>query len=175
MLPRYTSQIVNLANGYAQATRAKHVGQMSELLPEYRRSTSTPTIEGFKAFHQKRCGLVAPEATRKICEMLDRMRDALQDVTPEMVAEWVDNLLYEKTFQGLTIQDTVLKQVSQSYRLATPDEESKGIDGWSDGEPVSIKPVSYRKTLAATQEQIPYRIIYYRVKSDGSYVIVEFP
>lgn len=173
MLPRYTSQIVNLANTYSQATRAKHVGQMSELLQEYRQSTSVPTVAGFKVFHRKRCGIVAPEATRKIYEMLNRMRDALQDVTPEMVAEWVNDLLFAKTFQGLTIQDKILKQTSETYRLATPDEESRGIDGWSDGEPVSIKPISYRKTLAEAREKIRYRIIYYRVKSDGSYVIVE--
>ena len=38
IFPKYTSQIMNLANQNAQVTRPPVVGQMSELFPEYKNS-----------------------------------------------------------------------------------------------------------------------------------------
>ena len=74
-------------------------------------------------------------------------------------------MIIDKTFNGLLEkQQKVLEMVSKTgeYRLATPEEESKGIDGVVDGEFVSVKPETYKHTLSAKQQNIDVRIIYYR-------------
>ena len=174
MLLKYTSQIVNLANNNAQSTRPKHVGQMSELIQEYRRTTTTPTVEGWKTFY-KSAGYAKADviAARKTYAMLVKMRENLAQVTEEDVLEWMRDLLGPKTFQGLGVQPEILRQIAKrSWRLSSPDEEAKGIDGIVDGEPVSIKPVSYKQTVVRGTERIPYRIIYY-TKRNGKLTIVE--
>ena len=74
----------------------------------------------------------------------------------------------DKTFEGLQIQLNVLQAAAQSnYRLATPEEESEGIDGWIDGEPVSIKPHTYKKTVEMGKEKIVHRIVFYKKTKKG--------
>jgi len=60
----------------------------------------------------------------------------------------------------------VAKQFSFSYRLAEPQEESQGIDGFINVIPVSIKPISYeiKKSLS---EKILVSIIFYKKLKDG--------
>ena len=46
--PKYTSQLINWANQNAQGTRPRIVGQISELFPEFTKSTQHITIEYWK-------------------------------------------------------------------------------------------------------------------------------
>ena len=57
--------------------------------------------------------------------------------------------------------------------MATPQEESKGIDGFIGDIPVSIKPITY-KTMSRLQENIEVRIIYYEKLKDGIRVEYDF-
>ena len=75
-----------------------------------------------------------------------------------------------KTLPAGTKGDVIyIEMVSETgeYRLATPDEESKGIDGVVDGKYVSIKPHTYKKTIEAGKETINYDIIYYKNTKKG--------
>ncbi len=64
-----------------------------------------------------------------------------------MIADWVDDFLINKTFTGLYFQKAILASLADkrktTYRLATPEEESIGIDGYVEDTPYSIKPNSY--------------------------------
>ena len=75
-----------------------------------------------------------------------------------------------KTFVGLKFQEAILKHVAsymkKEYRLAEPDEEAKGIDGYIGDIPVSIKPQSYA-SKQMLPEMIGVRIIYYEKVKDG--------
>jgi len=59
----------------------------------------------------------------------------------------------------------------QSYRLSNVEEEAKGIDGFIGDKPVSIKPNTYKKTINAGKETIPYHIIYYTNGSKGVKIV----
>lgn len=71
---------------------------------------------------------------------------------------------------GLKFQEAILKKGAQlkgeSYRLADPEDEAKGIDGYIGNEPVSIKPDSY-KSKEGLPETIKVSIIYYNKAKDG--------
>jgi hypothetical protein len=170
----YIGSVINLANGFSQATRPKHVGQMSDLIQEYRNSTCTLSEDGWRQFYCEKIGSdKIKNASNKSWECIQRIRENLNSLTHEDVYNWVDDLIITKTFSGLQLQLDILEMVcdNDNYRLATPEEESQGIDGFVNGEPVSIKPNTYKKTIEYGKENIEYRIIYYKQTNKGLVVV----
>ena len=76
----------------------------------------------------------------------------------------------------MRFQEAIIKKLAElegkDYRLAEPDEESKGIDGYIGEEPVSIKPESY-DSMKMLPEIINARIIHYTKGKDGILVETE--
>ena len=93
-----------------------------------------------------------------------------------MVEQWVEDLVIYKTFNGLYVQKAILASLAErketTYRLATPEEESVGIDGYVRDVPYSIKPDTY-KTMNRLSETINVKMIYYTKKKTGLTIEVE--
>jgi len=169
LLP-YIGSVINLGNSFSQATRPKNVGQMSDLIQEYRETAENPSVEGWESFYADKIGLEKIDvAVDKIWEYVQRIRENLNSLNRDDVRSWTKDLIIDKTFSGLQLQLDILEMVSDTgeFRLSTPDEESQGIDGFVDGEPVSIKPNTYKKTIQSGTESIPYRIIFYKNTKHG--------
>ena len=64
------------------------------------------------------------------------------------------------------------EKTGKDYRLATPEEESQGIDGYVGTVPYSIKPDTY-KTMGRLSEVIDVKMIYYTKTKTGLKVEVE--
>ena len=109
-------------------------------------------------------------ATEKILLKLKELKNALNKIDRATVEQWVRDLVIVKTFAGLRFQEAILKKGAEikgtNYRLAEPDEESKGIDGFIGDIPVSIKPHTY-EVKSALPEHIETKIIYYSKIDDG--------
>ena len=92
------------------------------------------------------------------------MRDAINAITVDMVADWTEDLLFVKTFSGLYVQPAVLSAVADKmglpWRSATPTEEARGIDGYIGRTAVSVKPASY-SAMGGLSEEIEAPIIRY--------------
>ena len=146
--PKYTSQLINWANQNAQGTRPVVVGQMSELFPEFMSSDSEMTIDGWRAWYIERYPDAFEKATDKIYAQVQNLRNAIPLIDRDMVKHWVEDLVIHKTFNGLYVQKAILASLAErtgdTYRLATPEEESKGIDGFVGSIPYSIKPDTYK-------------------------------
>ncbi len=80
-----------------------------------------------------------------------------------------------KTFLGLRFQEAILAKVSEllgkTYRAATSEDESSGIDEYIGDEPVSIKPKSYEREKSLP-ESLEARVIFYEKKKNG--LLVDF-
>src|SRR5208283_2522337 len=141
--PKYTTQIINLANQNAQGTRPK-VGQMSELIKQF----PGQTYEDWVSWYLEQMPKAVDDATERICEMVKNLALAMPKINEEMVRRWVKDLVLTKTFVGFCFQESILKAISAKkrlkYRVATPQDESKGIDGFIGETPVSIKPITYK-------------------------------
>lgn len=174
--PKYTSQLINWANQNAQGTRPAVVGQMSELFKEYSRSVSEPSIEGWRQWYEERYPDAFTKATEKIYTQVLNLQQAITLIDKEMVAQWVEDLIVYKTFNGLYVQKAILaslaEQRGETYRLANPAEESKGIDGFVGETPYSIKPDTY-KTMGRLSEIIDVKMIYYTKTKTGLTIEVE--
>ncbi len=164
--PKYVAPLINLANQYAQGTRPKVVGQMSELIREFEGRTLS---EWEKWYLEKKPDAIR-NATEKILQKLKELKNSLNKIDQTTVEQWVKELVIVKTFVGLRFQEAILKKGAEikgtNYRFAEPDEESKGIDGYIGDIPVSIKPDTY-KMKASLPEHIDVKIIYYRKIDDG--------
>ena len=166
---KYVSPLINLANRFAQATRRNQVGQVSELI----RECPAQDYEGWRDWYLKRYPAAIDGATDRVLLMLERLRDAMDDIDRETVHRWVTELVLEQTFVGLRVERAILETTAQrlrrTLRLSSPEDESSGIDGYLDGHPVSVKPVTY-KTMRGLGETIDALMIYYKKKSSGTIV-----
>ena len=169
--PKYATQIMNLANQNAQGTRAKIVGQMSDLIQEFEGTALSEWEKWYLESHPD----AIDNATEKVFAMVTLFKDAILKIDKETVREWIEELVVVKTFSGLKFQEAILKKISlhfkKPYRLAKPDEESKGIDGFIGDKPISIKPMTY-KTKMGLNEVISVPIVFYDKKK--SEIVIEF-
>jgi hypothetical protein len=158
--PKYTTQLINLANQNAGGTRPRVVGQMTDLIQEFPGKSFAEWI----TWYQSQEPGAIESATNKISDMLEKLRDAMALIDEDMVRKWVKDLVLTKTYTGLRFQESILKRISQrkgvAYRLSTPAEEAKGIDGFIGEIPVSIKPTTF-KFKNALPERIECKMIYY--------------
>jgi hypothetical protein len=170
-LPKYTTQLINLANQNAQGTRPKVVGQMSELIQQF----DGRTLAEWEAWYLERFPDAIDTAVQRISQMLENFKGALDKIDRDLIEKWVRDLVIVQTFIGLRCQVAILQAVAEArgmtWRLAMPEEEAQGIDGYIGNEPVSIKPETY-DVKAALPETIKVKIIRYRKLKTG--IEVEF-
>lgn len=169
--PKYSTQIMNLANQNAQGTRPRIVGQMSDLIQEFKGATMNEWEEWYLESHPDSID----NATEKVYDMVTMFQNVIMGIDKEIVRNWIEELVIVKTFAGLKFQEAILKKVAEhldkTYSLSTPEEESKGIDGYIGELPISIKPVTY-KTKMGLNENIEIPIIFYDKKKND--IVIEF-
>src|SRR5699024_8018543 len=151
--PKYTTQILNLANQNSQGTRPRVVGQMSELIQEFDGNSIDEWIDWYEEGHPD----ARQKASDKIEDMVEKLSNAVEKIDRPMIEKWVKDLVLYKTYIGLHFQEAILHKVAEmkevDYRLADARDESKGIDGYIGEEPISIKPTTY-KTKGQFSEEI---------------------
>jgi hypothetical protein len=164
--PKYTTMIINLVNGTAQATRPKIVGQMSELIQEFEGQTLDEWIQ----WYNNKMPNAVSDATAKILALMVEIKKAMELIDNQLIENWVKDLVYTKTFCGLKVQQAILRYVAKlknsGWRLANKEEEAKGIDGYIGSTPVQIKSSTYMME-SRLSEIIEVPIIYYEKKKDG--------
>jgi len=188
--PKYTTQIMNLASGNAGATRPRAVGQMSELFPEYineaKANSEEISVDAWSEWYLEKRNKegetdTVEKAVKKVLSAVDDLRGAIDLIDEELVTKWVEDLLYNKTYNGLYVQEAIFKFLAMknktTYRMATPEEEAKNIDGFlGEGEnevAYQIKSDTYLATKRSLMEEIPVKIISYEKKKQGLKIYVE--
>lgn len=171
--PKYSTQIINLANQNAGGTRPRVVGQMSELVKE----CPVKTFSEWKTWYKSKFPRAIDDATGKIIAMLKNMQPVYEKIDLEMVKAWVEDLVLVKTFEGFLHQEIALKAVAnrmkKSWRLATPQEESQNIDAYIGDIPVQIKPITYLYMNPITREEIKINIIFFEIKGKNLVVYTD--
>lgn len=164
--PKYTTQIINLGNQNSQGTRPKVVGQMSELVFE----CPYKTQKEWEEWYLERYPDAIENATDKAYEGVMNLKEAIDKINRDMVKAWVTDLVLVKSRIGITYQKIILKYLANekntNYRLATPEEEKIGIDGFIGDKPVQIKPETFIEK-GLIQFETEYDIIYYRPAQSG--------
>lgn len=165
--PKYATQILNLANQNAQGTRPSVVGKLSELIDMFQGYELNKWEQWYLGQHPD----AIQQATSRVIDMLNKFKQVIATIDEEMVTRWVSDLVIVKSFLGLRIQAAILQKIAEdfsvSYRIASPQDESKGIDGWIGNQPVSVKPSSYNSQKMILPENISIPIIIYEKLKNG--------
>ena len=123
------------------------------------------TIEDWESWYLSKEPNAIKNATKKILGMIENYKSVLSIIDEEMIERWVKDLVIGKTFFGLKGQKAILEYLASElklpFKLATADQESKGIDGIIGNTPVSIKPFTY-KIKKGLPEEINVKIIFYK-------------
>lgn len=163
--PKYSTQLMNLANQNSQATRPRNVGQLSDLIQEFEGNK----LDEWEEWYLDKYPDTINEATEKVFAMIKKLEKSIAEIDEEMVRKWVKELIIVKTFSGLKFQETILLKLSEKYdipyQLAKPEVESKGIDGYIGDKPVSIKPNTY-KSKDGLNESIEVLVVFYEKKKN---------
>lgn len=171
--PKYTTQLMNLANQNAQGTRPKVVGTLSEIFQEFMNNNKNISIEDWREWYLKKYPDAIDNAAEKIEGSINDLKKAIKLITKKMIYEWAEDLVINKTFNGLYIQKAILQKLAQikkeNYRLATKEEESHGTDGYVGDTAYSIKSISYKTNRL--NEKINVKMIYYNKISEDSFDI----
>ncbi len=174
--PKYTSQLMNLANQNGQGTRPKVVGQMSELFPQFLEATTEVTARNWATWYKSKKPGAIDAATEKVSEQIDNLKQALALVDKNLVRSWIKDLLIAKTYNGMHVQEAILRELAERkklpFRRSTPEEESQGIDGYVGETAYSVKPDTY-KTMGRLPESIGYTMIYYKKTKTGLKIEVD--
>lgn len=179
IFPKYATQLINLIAGTAQATRPNVVGQLSKLFPQYSEECKgSISIEGWKKWYLNKMPNAIENSTRKIMEKMQQYRKAMESIDRCMVQSWVEDLVFNKTFTGMFVQETIIRFLGEEIehkpsRLSTPAEESKGIDGYVGEKAYSIKPNTYKEESKHLMEIIEAYMVFYEKKKDGLNIEVE--
>lgn len=101
---------------------------------------------------------------------VDQFRSVLEAVDDDVIAAWLWDLVINKTYQGLRVQQVVLKRVAmvldKAVTYATAADEAKGIDGHIGQKPVSVKPTSHT-SRHGLPDSLPECTTYYEKCSGG--------
>lgn len=180
VLPKYSSSVINSASGYAHATRPDNVGQVSEEIQEFCKDDNYPghSLEDWKNWHiaKHESGNGINRAVDEAWEKYKTMLASLQSVTKEDIRLWMEDFVYDKTYNGLMVQSAIIKAIAKelnvNYRLANPEEEKKGIDGFINEKPVQIKSETYKQTGKKHNEATTCPVVYYQKKDKN--IIFEY-
>lgn len=162
--PKYTTQLLNPANRFAQSTRDDVVGNMSELIEEFREEHPEGTFEDWVNFYFEEYDgeQRIQDATEKMYPMVEKMKEAFEQVDRDMTRDFIRDLVLFKTYEGFDIQEAVLRKLGEKFdvetRRATAEEERQGIDGYISDQPVQVKAETYKDNL---QDNIAVPIVYY--------------
>ena len=162
--PKYTTYLLNPAINLSQSNRPHVVGQMSDIVEEFRQEHPEGTFEDWVNYYKEEYDGDdrLEEATEMAYPMVEKMRKAFEQIDEEMTRQYLRDLVLFKTYEGFDIQEAVLKKLGEMYDVevhrAEAQDESKGIDGYLGDQPVQVKPVTYKDNL---QENIEVPIIFY--------------
>ncbi len=169
--PKYMASIINLLNRWARGTASEVVGQMSDLAQQCPHKDYNKWREWYLQKHPKSID----NATKLIMSKLKDVAKTFENIDEKIVRIWVEDLVIDKSFWGLKIQEAILIKLEQmrgeKCRLATKEEESEGIDGFVGKIPIQIKPTSYKTASNVKTEKLRAKTIYYEKTRDGDYII----
>lgn len=169
--PKYSKTLINLANRWSKGTSPKQLGaSISDLYLKFGGNTKEEWWEYLLT--KLKNGGDLTDSIKKIKVMLKMFKKSLNQVSDDVIYHWLIDLIRDKSFKGLDIQQKILKMVSKDkgceYRTANAEEEARNIDGFICDKPVSVKPLSYKKQIQPLDlEKIDIPIIYYWIDKNN--------
>ena len=170
--PKYTTQILNIANQNARSTRPECVGNMSDIITEFRNKYPDGKYEEWVRFYEEEYDgeEALSESAAQLHEMVEKMEEAIAQIDQEMAHRYIRQLVLYKTYMGESadIEEVVIAKLEQVYGTdieVTPDS-------WILGRLRDV-PFVVESLHSGVEEQPPENVatVYYREESNNSIII----
>ena len=129
----------------------------------------------WKEWYLKKHPNAIENATKLILSKLKDVAKAFEEIDEKIVKLWVEDLVIDKSFWGLKIQEAILLKLEEitkkKCRLANAKEERKGFDGFVGDAPIQIKPSTYKTASNVKTEKLRAKTIYYEKNKDGDFIV----
>lgn len=175
-LRKHMWDFCNISNRRSKATAPKNIGQLSEIFPESKARSQQEWIDYFTSNYPDALEKSKQLAWNKSRELLN----AWNSMTKDELDSFIEDLIFNKTTKGFDIQKRIAEVIaekcgckSESIVYGDPKNESEGIDVIINGVEISIKPNTYKNSMAAIQENINTPVVYYcEDKSNNIKIII---
>lgn len=174
--PKYVSPLLNQASNTAGSTEPEKVGKMSEIFERNKFDSieewgdwylDASHTEGLDECLRGKTGEELIEnAIDNTWEMVQNYKHALEKIERDTVKRWIEDLILVKTAEGMAQEQKVFEYLSEEYGLeltdSSPEEESRGIDGYLGDIPVSVKSTEYTSDgRREAIEDIDHLLVFY--------------
>lgn len=141
--PKYSTQLLNIANQNCKGTDIKLIGSMKELWLEMRGQGIRGTLSNWKKFYLSKKGKkVLKQSSEKVYDMLKKMK--IHWIDEEMCHDYIKEMVFNKTHMGMAGEEMAVEAVAKyfkmKYHFSNAQEEAQGIDAWIGNVPVQVKP-----------------------------------
>ncbi|MFW6009169.1 MAG: MjaI family restriction endonuclease [archaeon] len=167
-LPKYIYPLIDKANYISGGSRAYNVGKLHVLIKKCKFNS----LNQWKTWYNKKYPNAINIATHKISKTVEqfiinithkkRISTKEKRNIKKYSKRFIENLIFDKTFAGMKIQEVILKKLSIMMKVqstwATASDDSKGIDGYLGSIPVSIKPITCNIKKKPGVKRINYTI-----------------
>jgi len=196
VLGTYSSTILNHINRWAGGSKAENVGQVSELIKDFRKNNENGCLEDWKQYHHnlegkyiqilkgkgekrkrvpvKMAGI--EQGIKDIRDKLEEVKNKIEHLSDKVIKQWLENLTFEKTYCGLEAQNMILAHIANKLgkgyeaTLGSMEDEQKGIDGFiiaPDNKKYALQIKSISYKRTNTKEKFPCPIVYYELTKKG--------
>lgn len=160
----YVPTLLNQINAWSKATNKEHVGHLNELMIRYGKQGYKDWRKCYLRSHKSRI----ENSTDLVYQKLKKVKQALNSIDHATIKQYIEDLVLVKTYRGFKIQQLIFKRIKVEYgaqfKRASTRDESRGIDGYINTKPVSVKPVSYRRQ-AKLHDTDDVPIVFYKFKA----------
>lgn len=115
-LPKYIRDILNKANRWSQGTRPKVVGQVTDLFKEFPGNT----VEEWESWYLQREPDGISQATDRILEMVEKVKDNLGKLDRQMVEDWTRYLVIVQDVQRIEASQGCAEKRGRYRRSGLP-------------------------------------------------------
>lgn len=168
------STIFNYCCQWSQIFKTKNIGSIKYKFLEFHSKYNEINEDNWNKFIDENLGRdKINEMTDKAWDYFLEIRDNVNQVTYEDMKKYIENIIYKKSFNGLSKEYNILKDIASTYnytfRYSDASDEKNNIDGWLNDKPIQIKPESYygiqKKNPGSVSKEV--FTIYYRENKDG--------
>lgn len=166
--PKYVYPLIDTANFIVGGSRSCNVGKLHNLIKKRKFNS----LNEWKKWYSKNYPYAIENSSTKIAETIisfiesithsKRISKKRKKCIYKYSKEFLSNLIFDKTFVGMKIQEVILiklsKMMQSNYTWASGSDDSKGIDGYVGNIPISIKPVTCRFKKKPGVKRVNYTI-----------------
>lgn len=167
--PKYVYPSVNQAGLLSRSCSSKNIGHLHSLI----KKRKFRSLSEWKIWYTKKNPNNVKIAVDKLYDCLIELMSNItnnntkvskkgQNKLKEYCQVFVENLMFEKTFAGLKIQEVILAKLSEivgeQYVWTNEKDDSSGVDGYIGKIPVSVKPKSCKYAKKPGVKRIIYTI-----------------